>query len=387
MGTVLEALTEAIDAAAATEPALVADAESVLELHRQLARLDAVLTRAVAAFDAGGEWQTGGARSAAAWLAAKTGEPKATGRRRLRCGRALRSMPASEKAWVAGDITAARVEKLASVRRPATEEAFQRDEEMLLRSTRELHFAGFARVVDYWQQRVDDEGAEAGDDEKRDRRSFHLSQTFEGMWVGDLTLDPISGAIVRTRLKGIERELFRADWAAARERLGRDPLVGELQRTPAQRRADALVEMATRAGIAPLHGRRPEPLFTVLVGYETLAERICELEDGTVIAPGSLVPWLDRAWLERVVFGAASRVIDVGAAQRLFGGATRRAVEVRDRECFHDLCDERVGTGDIEIDHVEPWAVGGRTVVANGRVACGFHNRGRDRRRPRRRPP
>ena len=33
-------------------------------------------------------------------------------------------------------------------------------------------------------------------------------------------------------------------------------------------------------------------------------------------------------------------------------------------------------------DHVHPWAAGGATTGANGRVACGFHNRQRHRAPP-----
>jgi hypothetical protein len=123
----------------------------------------------------------------------------------------------------------------------------------------------------------------------------------------------------------------------------------------------------------------PAPLFSVFVGYETLAGRICELANGSVISPGSLLPYLSEAVLERIVFDANSRVIDVGVRRRLFSGATRRAVELRDRECFHLFCD--LPAEDCEIDHIEPHGAGGDTVVANGRPACGFHNRGRQRRR------
>jgi hypothetical protein len=165
-------------------------------------------------------------------------------------------------------------------------------------------------------------------------------------------LDPISGAIVAKALERIVDELFEADWAEARARLGEVATTADLTRSPAQRRADALVEMARRAGTAPADGRRPEPLFTVLVGYESFAGRICQLANGSVVSPGSLVPWLESAWVERVVFESPSRVIDVGVARRLFSGATRRAVQVRDQECFHDLCDEPAD--DCEIDHVEP---------------------------------
>ena len=79
-----------------------------------------------------------------------------------------------------------------------------------------------------------------------------------------------------------------------------------------------------------------------------------------------------------MVFDGPSRVIDVGVRQRLFSGPTRRAVQVRDRECFHDLCD--IPAEQCDVDHVEPWAAGGATTTDNGWPACGFHNRARHRR-------
>lgn len=143
--------------------------------------------------------------------------------------------------------------------------------------------------------------------------------------------------------------------------------------------------MATRAGVAPENGRRPEPLFSVFVGYETFAGRMCQMADGAVVSPGTLVDWLDRSWIERVVFDGPSRVMDLGAATRLFGGATRRAIQLRDRECFHPLCD--IPAKRCEVDHIEPYSAGGATIEKNGRLACGFHNRGRHRKRKRPPPP
>ncbi|MCU1379018.1 MAG: hypothetical protein JWN29_2001, partial [Acidimicrobiales bacterium] len=88
--------------------------------------------------------------------------------------------------------------------------------------------------------------------------------------------------------------------------------------------------------------------------------------------------WLDQASIERIVFDDPSRVIDVGVERRLFEGATRRAVEVPCGECFEDTCE--TPAADCEIDHIEPWSYGGPTIQANGRPACGFHNRQRHRR-------
>jgi len=195
------------------------------------------------------------------------------------------------------------------------------------------------------------------------------------MWFGKLTLDPISGAVVHLTLKDIEEEFFKADWAEAKERLGRDPLVTELRRTPKQRRADAWVEMAIRARSVPKDARRPEPLFTVVMGYEKF-KWVCELANRTVVTPGSLVPYLTDALIERIVADGPSRVIDVGEA-RSFLGATRRAVEVLGEECFDETCE--VAAEDAQIDHIIEHAKGGPTRTWNGRPACGFHNRQRSR--------
>ena len=148
---------------------------------------------------------------------------------------------------------------------------------------------------------------------------------------------------------------------------------------PARRAISTAASARRWAGAMPPGARLPEPLVTVLVGYETFAGRICELANGTVLSPGSVLRWLEPAWVERVVFDGPDRVKNLGVRRRLFTGATRRAVEVRDRECFHEFCDRPAD--DCEIDHVQPYSAGGPTVEDNGRVACGYHNRLRHRRR------
>ena len=373
-----EELSAAVDGLRSADPAALGDGEAVVALQRELERLAAVTTRAVAAFDVGRAWDDD-ARSAAAWLTHRCRLPAGTARARVRLGRALRHLPLAEAAWLSGEVGEAQVALLARARTPVTAECLARDESLLVKEAKRLSFASFARALAYWRWRADPDGAEDDAATTRQGRWFSLSQSFGGVWFADGTFDPIAGEIVAAELRRIEDELFAVDWAEAKARAGEEVRAPDLRRTPAQRRADALVEMAGRAGAAPAGGRRPEPLFTVLVGYETLAGRICELANGTVLSPGSLVDWLDEAWVERVVFDGASRVIDVGVATRLFTGATRRAVEVRDRQCFHEYCElpgER-----CQIDHVQPWAAGGPTLAANGRPACAFHNRNRHRRR------
>jgi hypothetical protein len=68
-------------------------------------------------------------------------------------------------------------------------------------------------------------------------------------------------------------------------------------------------------------------------------------------------------------------VIDVGAKRRFFRGALRRAIEVRDRTCFHPSCDEVPER--FEVDHIHEASKGGPTTQDNGQGGCGFHNRWR----------
>ena len=373
--TVLSDLEAAIDGLCAVDAAALGDGAAIEALHRQLARLDAVTTRATAAFDAAREWEAAGARSAAAWLSVRCRLPRPACHRRVELGRALRDMPLAEAAWLAGDVTGAHAGRLARARTPVTADVFTRDEELLVGYGMRLTFRQFERAVAYWCQLADPDGVERDAAAQHAARRLHLSQTADGVWFLDGRLDPIGGAIVAEALGRVEQDLFRADWADAKSRLGDSVGASALARTAAQRRADALVELATRAQAVPAGARRPEPLFSVLVGYETLAGRVCELADGTPLSPGSLVAWLDRAWIERVVFDGPDRVVNVGIRRRLFTGATRRAVQLQGRRCFHPYCDQPADH--TQIDHIQPYAAGGPTIIDNGRPACAYHNRQR----------
>jgi hypothetical protein len=120
----------------------------------------------------------------------------------------------------------------------------------------------------YWRLRADAGGVEADGQAMHDSRRFHLSQSFGDMFFADGAFDPIGGTIVADEVKRRERELFDADWAEARARVGESVSATDLARSCAQRRADAVVEMAMRSASASPHARRPEPLFSVLIGYE-----------------------------------------------------------------------------------------------------------------------
>src|SRR3546814_21197130 len=98
--------------------------------------------------------------------------------------------------------------------------------------------------------------------------------------------------------------------------------------------------MAIRARTAPRDGRRPAPLFTVVIDYETLKGPVCELWNRTNITPGTAAKWLTGADVERIVFDGKSRVIEVGAQRRFFRGADRRALQLGNRTGWPPTCVE-----------------------------------------------
>ena len=169
----------------------------------------------------------------------------------------------------------------------------------------------------------------------------------------DAWLDPIGFTVFDEALRAIEREFFEEDWRLAREEYGPDATVEQLGRDAAQRRADALVEMAQRATTAPAGGKRPEPLVIIHTDAATFEaavasltrddvefpdDRLCELDDGTVITPAEMVEQAILGHVRRIVFGGPGVLLDFGRSQRLFTGALRQAIQARDRRCGHDGC-------------------------------------------------
>ena len=226
----------------------------------------------------------------------------------------------------------------------------------------------------YWRDAADPDGPEQRHGRDTDLRRFRIGVGLDGVGHADGYLTPVATAAVNGALARIERELFAADWAAAKAIHGDHTTAAHLARTAAQRRHDALVEMAARALTAPADGKRPAPLVTVMVDFDTLAGRVCELAAGTVIAPGAVAEMLggDETLIQRVVADGPNRLRDISSA-RSFRGTLRRVLDVLHRRCDHKTC--FVPADQCQGDHILAWSEGGLTTQNNGRLGCGPHNR------------
>ena len=374
MEDVIDELHAAFDRAHAADLATLSDRElehALRELGALRARAAALEARVGGEWDARKVWTARGARSAASWLAHVSRAPVETCRRSPRWGRKLRDLPAIAAAWSAGRITDAHVQRLLALDTARTHSRLVEDQVDVTRWATDLPWRPFVRRLQDWLDEHDPDGAEPDD---RAGRRVHCSRTASDTWRLDGWLDPLSGTIVARELDRLERQLFLEDQREATQRLGVDPLPAQFRRTPAQRRADALVLMAERSATLPDDGRRGRPLFTVLVGQDSL-RRILELTNGIELRPGQLLDHLEPAIFEQVLFDTPVHVLGV-SSQRTYRGLLRKAIEARDRGCRFPGCDAPID--DCEIDHRVPAAAGGQTSQENGRVYCGPHNRARN---------
>ena len=144
------------------------------------------------------------------------------------------------------------------------------------------------------------------------------------------------------------------------------------------RRADALVrltQVAANSGELPARGAdRPQVIVTLsledlkagLAGATLLGsgEHLTAREARRLACDANLIP---------AVLGADGQPLDVGRAQRLYTGALRTALVLRDQGCAFPGCDAPASA--CEGHHTVPWVLGGETSLANGVLLCPFHHR------------
>ena len=362
----------AVDVAALDDDTLNA---LIVRLQVERSRLTVAAADLLAEWDARRLWESDGSRSAAHRLARRTHTSVASCREEMGRARRIRGLPVVRDAVIAGHLSGDHLDLLGHVNTPERRHLFERDQSLLASQCERLSFDDGARVVRYWAAHADDElvagaahgaadhptaaGTGAGATAHLGSR-VHASRTLDDMLVVDGVFDPIAGSIIEHELSRLAESIRLTDRSAG------------VARTPAQRRAAAMIDMARRSATTPAGGRAPRPLFTVLVGERTF-EQLCELSNNAVTTPHALLPYLGHADIESVLFDGPSTVIAV-SRRRTFTGAVRRAIQVRDRRCQHPSgCD--IPGDRCDVDHIVAHAAHGPTSQFNGRLQCPAHNR------------
>jgi hypothetical protein len=349
-----ESLAELPDARLEEDFSELQRVSEMLEVER-LRRLAEIARRRV--------FERDGHLSAAAWLASAFKVAWGTAREQVRIARGLEEMPETRRALDDGELSMSAMRVLVAAR-DADPSAFQRCERELVEAARIHSMNDLQRVAAYWRQAVERDQALEGDEKIRARRRLHASVTFLGMVRVDGDLDPETGETLLTALRAVLD-------AESRSKAGGD------ERTPAQRRADALGEICRQwldqADRPNVGGEKPH--VTVTVGVDALRDEAggtSELDHVGPIDPKAARRLACDASIRRVVMAGRSEPLDVERRTPVVSPALRRAVIVRDRHCRFPGCDRPHTWCDAH--HVVHWADGGPTALQNLLLLCRRHH-------------
>lgn len=386
LATIAAAVTRLADRPAwsPADGAVLAECEALHVLEQRVAALKLV---ALAELDERGLAREAGATSTVAWLRWRCRVSGGAAAATLRLARALRRHPATAHRLLRGDLNQeqahAIVESLDTLPEDlppvhagppggAAEPGNRSDvvprvEALLLEHAatldpRGLRAAGRHALAVVAPDIADEAERRALERaEARARRARRL----------DLHDDAVGGTHIRGYL---DRE------GAAILRTALDPLAAPRgtgdDRAAHQRRADALVELCRHAmsgGRLPAQGGQPTQLV-VTTSYDTLTRAlgVGHTDQGEALSPATVRRLACDAAILPAVLSGDGLVLDVGRARRLYTGAARRALAIRDQGCAFPGCD-RDPTW-TEAHHMRSWLDGGGTDINNGVLVCTIHH-------------
>lgn len=358
------------------DPSILSDeaaTEGFVCLQRISEAVEAKRLRWLADQDRRASYRADGYLSTAAWLADRFGVAAGTAKREVGVAQALEEMPDIREAFVTGELTSDAVRILAEARTEHPEQ-FAEQERALTEQAQTKTVDELRRVVACWSQAVDAEGSRQHAERLRERRHLDVCSTTSGMVRVDGELDPESGEAILTALQALVDAELRTGGAT-------DP------RTPAQRRADALAELARRYLDSPerssVGGERPHLTVTVDVatfrrwsdpaGAREEAPSGAELDHAGMVQLETARRLACDASVMRVVMAGPSEPLEVGRRTPVVPPHLRRAVVVRDKACRFPGC--RRPHAWCDAHHVIHWADGGRTVLDNLVLLCRPHHR------------
>ena len=210
--------------------------------------------------------------------------------------------------------------------------------------------------------------------------SLTWSRTPTGMTRLVAELSPANAAIVKAAISSGSAPKPSADGCTDHDRHTRSTKDGHDctrdERTPAKRRADALMDLVGAGAKAFAGSGCPSAAATVLLtmGLDALTAGVggATTPTGDVLDAAAARRLACDAGIIPIVLGGPSQPLDVRREQRLVTGGLRAAVIIRDHGCTFPECDRPPGW--CEVHHVQPWWAGGDTSLHNSAMLCRRHH-------------
>ncbi len=351
--SILEPLTDAVD-----RLDLPVDSAVLTEAFALMDRFNAKLLAAVGEHDAAELWRNDGATSMTAWLRHHT---RQSGRQAAGCAktaRRLRALPVTAGASRDGVLSGGQVQAIVANLTDRTVGLFARHETQLVPELARLSVHDTSIAMQDWARRAH---AVVGDGPEpvSPERSLHLSRVLDGRRELSGSFDPEGGAVIATALRMAQT----------------GDLDGEPARGPAQRRADALVDVCRRFldHQQQRRGGRHRPHLNVITTLDDLQRQgPGRLVDGTIVDPATVGRLACDAGVHRVVTDGRSAILDYGTTTRTVPAPLFNALVIRDRHCRYPGCDRPPDW--TEAHHLRWVTRGGRTALDNLVLLCSRHH-------------
>lgn len=364
-----ERLTEAVDMLVSEDPHDLPDPlllEDTEVLLRELRRLDGVLARRLHVIDARDATTAYYARTTKNWLIEDQQLSRPDAGARMAVARTYPTRPAIVGAMLAGDASLDHAKTIAAfVPKLPDPDARDHAEKLLLEAAKDTDPTTMAAGLRQLADRLClNETAEQRAVRAREGRYLTFTDTIGRMVHLDGMLDPAAAAILRKAIDSLSQRAGEID-----------------ERTPAQRRADALVDLAR---LAMNHGQLPdtagEPTqVTVTVRLSDLRRDLAPGDsaeasiDDVAITPNTGRMHACDAAIIPAVLGTESEVLDLGRSTRTWTRAQRKAAKIRaGSRCEAPKCQATLDRCDLHHEH--HWAHGGATDLNNGIYLCTYHH-------------
>src|SRR5476651_1792052 len=336
--------------------------DDIQELRRHINSCEAEFTRRVRRFDKGGGYAATAALTAQAWLRWKCNFSPAAAAGRVAVARELESLPLATEAFADGDFSYPHAAMIARTAEKLGDKMEANAETIMVTAAKEMDLGRLRVVTLKLQHFMDPDSVREEANESHELRFLHFSQTLDGVFYMNGRFDAEAGAIIQIALNALS-----------------GPPTPDDKRTPKQRRADSLVELARQkldSGTLPQVGGQ-KPHVAVTVSMATLANQpgspAADLEWAQPIPAETARRLACDAAITPIFLGSESAQPMAGQTSRSISGSQRKALVVRDKGCRFPGCDRPADWTDVH--HLKHWADGGKHVMDNLILLCRRHHR------------
>jgi hypothetical protein len=342
-----------------------ADPDTVRQLFALRDAVDARLVEALGELDHHAGYELDDATSLSSWMRNRAGRSPRDTAHLTRLTRRLHQLPELVAAWRDGRLTGGQIDVICGIVTDATIDQLAAQQADLIPALAELSVPDTTMVMRQWQRMADDAASHTDhdDDGPADEPAPEPSALYSSSTLGDRR-------ILDGNLTADDGALVDAALRVATTRDGDDD-----NRTPAQRRADALVDICAffLDNQQTKLGGRHRPHLNVMVDTDPAGHPVAgRYDNGTFLDQGTLQAMLCDCTLHRVMLKGGSSILDYGRAVRTFPANLWASLVIRDQHCRVPGCDAPPEQCDAH--HVVPWERGGLTNLENGVLKCRRHH-------------